>query len=220
VSPLARRNRDTRPLAHYSARTAFDGSGGGRMRLNPLETSPHGETLLAVVLGALLATISGVAANQFEAFFRRRERERAAALLFGEVLSTLRVILEGAERSRHIGVAYGPVTRRMLHAARREIDIYDRNREGLLDLRESRLRVELHALVVRIAMPLDGVIDSFTDPNGAEDETRDLGFEFMIESLSAVPAMVARLGRIAGHRFDHYDNITRPGGVANLGPMG
>ena len=78
--------------------------------------------------GALLATVSGIAANQLEAFFRRRERERAAALLFGEVLSTLRVILEGAERTRHVGVAYGPVTRRMLHAARREIDIYERNR--------------------------------------------------------------------------------------------
>src|SRR5271155_3967550 len=175
------------------------------MRLNPLETSPHGDTIVAVVVGALLATVSGVAANQLEAFFRRRERERAAALLFGEVLSSLRVILEGAERTRHIGVAYGPVTRRMLHAARREIDIYDRNREGLLDLRDSRLRVELHALVVRIAMPLDGVIDSLTDLDASEDEARDLGFEFMVQSLGAVSPIVARLGKIAGHRFDHYD---------------
>ena len=110
------------------------------MRLNPLEMSPHGETLVAVVVGALLATVSGIAANQLEAFFRRREREKAAALLFGEVLSSLRVILEGAERTRRIGRPYGPVTRRMLHAARREIDIYDRNRENLLDLREATLR--------------------------------------------------------------------------------
>jgi hypothetical protein len=189
------------------------------MRVNPLETSPHGDTLVAVVVGALLATLSGVAANQLEGFFRRRERERAAALLFGEVLSSLRVILEGAERTRHIGVAYGPVTRRMLHAARREIDIYERNRESLLDLRESGLRVELHALMVRLAMPLDGVIDSFTDAGGSDDQARDLGFEFMVETLGSIPPMVARLGRIAGHRFDHYDRITRPGGVGSMGPM-
>jgi hypothetical protein len=189
------------------------------MRLNPFESSPHGDTLIAVVVGALLATVSGVVANQMEAFFRRRERERAAALLFGEVFSTLRVILEGAERTRHVGAPYGPVTRRMLHAARREIDIYERNREALLDLREAKLRVELHALMVRIAMPLDGVIDSFGDPNVSDDEARNLGFEFMIESVSAVPGMVARLGRIAGHRFEHYDRITQPGGVASQGPM-
>src|ERR1700677_2064093 len=155
------------------------------MRLNPLEMSPHGETLVAVVVGALLATVSGIAANQLEAFFRRREREKAAALLFGEVLSSLRVILEGAERTRRIGRPYGPVTRRMLHAARREIDIYDRNRENLLDLREAKLRVDLHALMVRIAMPLDGVIDSFADPDGSDDEARDVGFDFLIETLDA-----------------------------------
>jgi hypothetical protein len=189
------------------------------MRLNPLETSPHGDTLVAIVLGALLATVSGVIANQLEAFFRRRERERAAALLFGEVLSTVRVILEGAERTRHVGAPYGPVTRRMLHAARREIDIYERNREGLLDLREARLRVELHALMVRLAMPLDGVLDSLADPSTGEDEARDRGFEFMVETLGAVPAMVARLGKTAGHQFDHYDRITQPGGAASLGPL-
>ena len=154
------------------------------MRLGLPELSPHSETLAAVVLGALVATVSGVFANQLEAFFRRRERERAAALLFGEVLSTLRVILEGAERVRHVGQHYGPVTRRMLHAARREIDIYDRNREALLDLHDAKLRVDMHALVVRIAMPLDGVIDSFLTPNEAEEETRNIGFDFMTETLA------------------------------------
>jgi len=183
------------------------------MRLNAFDLSPHGETLVAVVVGALLATISGVVANQLEAHFRRRDRERTAALLFGEVLSTLRVILEGAEQSRHVGEPYGPFTRRLLHAARREVDIYERNRESLLDLRDAGLRVDVHASMVRIAMPLDGVIDSINNPGDADDEARDRGFHFILESLAPLQALVARLGRIAGHRFEqHYDRIPRPGG--------
>jgi hypothetical protein len=179
------------------------------LRLNPLELSPHGETLVAVVVGALLATISGLAANQLEAHFRRRERERTAALLFGETLSGLRVLLEGADRARRIGEAYGPFTLRMLHAARREIDIYERNRESLLDLRNATLRVDVHVLMVSIAMPLDGVIDSIVHPGGADDRARDQAFSFILDNLADLRPLVARLGVIARHRFDDFDRISR-----------
>ncbi len=181
------------------------------MRLEFPEFSHQNETLVAVVLGALLATISGVIANQLEAFLRRRERERSAALLFGEVLSTLRVILENAESIRHIGEPYGPVTRRMLHAARREIDIYDRNREALVDLRDAGLRVEMHSLIVRIAMPLDGLIDSLATSDGADDEARDNAMGFIRDTLRGLPNLVTRLGGIARHNFNHFDRVTRPG---------
>ncbi|MDB5483556.1 MAG: hypothetical protein JWO83_4609 [Caulobacteraceae bacterium] len=179
------------------------------MRLNPFDLSPHGETLVAVVVGALLATISGVAANQLEAYFRRRDRERTAALLFGEVLSGLRVLLEGADRARRIGEPYGPFTLRMLHAARREIDIYERNRESLLDLRNAALRVDVHVMMVTIAMPLDGIIDSIVNPGSADDQTRDEAFSFIIDGLAALPPLVARLGKIARHRFEDFDRIPR-----------
>ncbi len=180
------------------------------MRLEFPEFSHQNETLVAIVLGALLATISGVIANQLETFFRRRERERSAALLFGELLSTLRVILENAESVRHIGEPYGPVTRRMLHAARREMDIYDRNREALVDLRDAGLRVEMHTLMVRIAMPLDGMIDSLATADGGGDE-RDSAMGFIKDTLRGLPSLVTRLGVIARHNFKHYDRVTRPG---------
>jgi hypothetical protein len=169
---------------------------------------------VAVVLGALLATISGVVGNQLEALMRRRERERSAALLFGEVLSTLRVLLEGAADFRRRDPPYGFVTRRMLRAARREIDIYERNRESLVDLRDARLRTDVHALSLRIAMPLDGVLDSFAGAEGggagldgeaSGDEARDRGFAFMMTNVDQIPGLVARLGRIARHSFDHFE---------------
>ncbi len=179
------------------------------MRLNPLELSPHGETLAAVVVGALLATVSGLVANQVEAYFRRRDRERTAALLFGETLSGLRVLLEGADRVRGIGEPYGPFTLRLLRAARRELDIYERNRESLLDLRDATLRVDVHVLMVTIAMPLDGMIDSIVNLGATDDQARDQAFSFIIDSVAALPPLVERLGRIARHRFDDFDRIPR-----------
>jgi hypothetical protein len=179
------------------------------VRLNPFEMSPHGDTLVAVFVGALLATVSGLAANQLEAYFRRRDRERTAALLFGETLSGLRVLLEGADRARGIGEPYGPFTLRLLHAARRELDIYERNRESLLDLRNAALRVDVHVLMVTIAMPLDGMIDSIVNPGAADDQTRDQAFAFIMDGVAALPPLVARLGKIARHRFDDFDRIPR-----------
>ncbi len=170
----------------------------------------HGGAFIPLVLGAFLATVSGVIANLSEAYIRRRERERSAALLLGEVLSTLRLLLEGADEARGRAPRYGPVTRRMLQAARREMDIYDRNREALIDLREARLRADLHRAAVRISMPLDGILDSLPAADGDEnDATRDRGFAFMMMNVDQIPALVARLGKLCGHSFDHFNDMPR-----------
>ena len=94
-------------------------------------------TLIAVVLGAILATIGGFSATVLERYLDKRERERNSALFFGEVLSTLAIIVRFADETKKIGEPYGPVTMRMLRSARSELDIYDRNRETLFDLRDA-----------------------------------------------------------------------------------
>ena len=179
------------------------------MRLESFEFVPHSDTLLAVVAGALLATLSGIVATQVESFFRRRQRERDAALLFGELLATLGVLLTAAADTRGVGDPYGPITLRMLRAGRREIDIYDRNRESLYDLRDGALRVEIHSLVVRMTMPLDGILDSAGEPAEALRAARDQGFGFLTETAGQIPALVTRLGRLARHSFDGYDDAVR-----------
>ena len=55
-------------------------------------------TLWAVGIGAVLATVGGFAATRIEEVFRRRERERGAALLFGELLSTIELVAQFAGR--------------------------------------------------------------------------------------------------------------------------
>jgi len=182
------------------------------LRLSELASNAHAETLAAVTLGAVVATVSGVVANMFEARARARERERAAAVLVGEAMAAMRTILEAAMRSMTVGERYGPVTRRMLIAARGELDLYERNRELLLDLRDAQLRADLHSLMLRLAMPLDGVIASLNEVAPAtHPDARDQGMEFLRETLTKIPALLERLGRVSGRRFDNYDDVFRPG---------
>ena len=180
------------------------------LNLRELAGGAHAETLAAVTLGAVVATVSGVVANMWEARVRQGQRERAAALLIGEAISTMYAILQGALRSMSVGERFGAVTRRMLLSARRELDIYERNREMFIDLRDAKLRVELHSLMVRIAMPLDGVIASLEYNDQANADARERGVEFLAETLTKMPPMLKRLSRVAGRDFDSYEGIFFP----------
>jgi hypothetical protein len=89
-------------------------------------------TLMAVILGAVLATIGGFVATATERYLDKRERERNAALFFGEILSTLMVILAFADDTKKVGDPYGPITIRMLRSARRDRYLRSQSREPLL----------------------------------------------------------------------------------------
>jgi len=175
------------------------------MKLDNLDFTPHADTLVAVVLGALLATLSGFAATLLESAFKRRERERDAALFFGELLSTLNVILDAVVAAHGRGQPYGPFTMRMLRVARRELDIYDRNREGLSELRDGLLRTAVHSLIVRMSIPIDSLLEN----TEAADEDRDVGFSFLVEGCAEIGPLVERLGKLARHSFAGYAETAR-----------
>jgi hypothetical protein len=189
-------------------------------------------TLWAVFVGAILATIGGFTATQLEWYFERKRREKNAALFFGEVLSTLAILIRMAQSTRGRGDPYGPVTSRMLRAARREIDIYDRNRESLLDLRDAEIRARIHTLVLRITMPLDGIFDATQemgtlqaqirapglDEQGRKDiearmaiidGARNVGFDFAVETGEQLMETVKQLEPLAGVSFDNIESIVR-----------
>jgi hypothetical protein len=188
-------------------------------------------TLLAVVLGAILATIGGFVATTTERYLDKRERERNAALFFGEVLSTLIVILVFADDSKKIGDPYGPVTMRLLRSARREIDIYDRNRESLFYLGSGELRAMIQTLVIRLGMALDNIIElaqeidslrlqlKITERSGerediesriARNETRREGaYGFIQETSGQLGGAVAGLEPLAGQSFDRVRKVAR-----------
>jgi hypothetical protein len=183
------------------------------------------ETLWAVVVGAILATAGGFAATRLEELVRRRERERSAALLFGEILSALELIAEFANAARERGDPYGTLTMRLLRAVRRETEVYDRNRESLYDLRDAKLRVQIHTLMVRVTLALEGVFDATSQIAMAQDAAVALGpddparaeamarvdalvadrqaaFDFAMESVSKTKPIISVLRPLAKQTFD------------------
>jgi hypothetical protein len=159
-------------------------------------------TVWQVFLGAILATIGGFAATQIEWYFDRKRRERDAALLFGELLTTLSVIIALAHRTHGIGDPFGPITVRMLRSAKRELDIYERNRERLYDMRDARLRANVHTLVLRINTPLDGMFDAHEEIAKLESQMRSPKI-----SPEHRDEMQARIERLKQNRIGSYEAI-------------
>src|ERR1700743_3757811 len=165
-----------------------------------LESSASADTLSAVVIGAVLATIGGFIATQLEAIMRRREREHSAALLFGEILSVVELLMELAVQAKGVGEPYGPMTLRLIRAMSREIDIYERNREVLYELRDSGIRARIHTTVVRMRASLDGLIDF-----SAEIRDVDLDLLGMAPDHPARADLTARLADLAQRRDGSFD---------------
>jgi hypothetical protein len=186
-------------------------------------------TLLAVILGAVLATIGGFIATIFERYLDKRERERNAALFFGEILSSLLIILRFADDTKKIGDPYGPVTMRMLRSARSELAVYERNRESLFDLRDAELRARIQTLLIRMSMPIDGVIDASDDIKALKEKLRDMaggearleveehiregetrreqGYQFIHQTAEGLKGAIAGLEPLAGQKFDRLERV-------------
>jgi len=184
------------------------------------------DTVWAVVLGAVLATLGGFVATQLEGYFRRRERERGSALLFGELLTVIALLLKMADESRSRGEPYGPLTMRLLRGVQRETETYDRNRESLYDLRDGTLRARIHTLMVRITLTIEGVFEahdalallkSAGDPIDADakvraaamDASRQGSFDFLIETSSQLAPLVAVLQPLSKQPIGDHEAIAR-----------
>ena len=193
------------------------------------DASSSQSALWAVILGALLATVGGFAATQMERIVEHRRRERNAALFFGELLTTLQIILRFTKTTHGRGDPYGPITLRMLGSAGKEIQIYDRNRESLFDLRHAHLRARIQTLVIRMTMPIESVFDTSNEIRnyqmqikgeiGPDTRTemenrivslraqRDGAFEFIMDLAAEIPAIVNDLKPLAGHDFRNADEV-------------
>jgi hypothetical protein len=181
-------------------------------------------TVGAIVLGSILATVGALAATQIEWRFERRRREQQAALFFGEVLSTLLVILGISRRVKGIGDPYGPITMRMLRQAQQEIGIYERNRENLYSLRNAEIRARIHTYVLRISSPINGIFDTTEEiragqaqlraPQLAQEEREEVeerirrllemregAWEFMEGTAAEIQILVKDLEPVARHSF-------------------
>ncbi|HUO88913.1 MAG TPA: hypothetical protein VMU08_07050 [Rhizomicrobium sp.] len=203
------------------------------MALKPedLDFISNFSTLWAVVLGAVLATLGGFVATQMEWFLEQRRRERNAALFFGEVLSTLNILLGFAANATKIGDPYGPVTLRLFRSVLGEVEIYNRNRETLYDLKNVELRTRIHTLVLRVNMAVDGIFDTTNTiaaiqreiESGASPEERDKlekriaalnesrqgSYEFVLENAEQIKGVIRALEPIAHFSAEDIEKAVR-----------
>lgn len=173
-----------------------------------MHIDPNDETLLGVIIGAVLASLGGLVSGRFEQHLRRREREQSAAQLFGEILAGLNLILRLAGEARGRGEPYGAITIRFLKAAERETQIYERNRETLFDVSDTRLRTETHILLLQIILTLDAFFEVMQGMAGAattSEDPRDGPFNFLMELHALIPPQLAAYEKIARQTFDAHD---------------
>ena len=190
-------------------------------------------TMGALVAGAALATVGGLISNQLEHRFDTRRRERQAALFFGEIMALLGVTVAAAHRARGVGDPYGPVTLRLLRMIHRELDVYDRNRERLFELRDPALRARIHTTLLRTTMGVEGALEFATDVGEIETELttdadmpasrrehllarqtelsrrRDGSFDFLVEASEQGAKLIKELEPIARVDFATLVKATR-----------
>ena len=135
----------------------------------------------------------------------RREREADTALVFGELLHALALQIAVLRAAHARGDPFGPVTIRMARSVRREIEIYDRNRERLFHVRDAKLRPQASAIMARLTFALDRVLDA-TEALASRpldvDQTelmlgRDQAFGFLVDCASELPDLVERFAALA-----------------------
>jgi len=183
---------------------------------SPFDAVENASTLTGVVVGAVVATLGSFAASWWERRLLRREREADAALVFGELLRTLSLQISVLRAAHAHGEPFGPITIRMARALRREVEIYDRNRERLYTVRDAGLRPHTSALMARLTFALDRVLDN-TEALAAQSSEaeraelalgREQAFEFLVECSGELPALVARFAALAGSRLADFDLAT------------
>jgi hypothetical protein len=179
----------------------------------PFDAVSNASTLVGVVVGAVVATLGSFAASWYERRLLRREREADAALVFAEILRTLSLQISVLRAAHARGDPFGSITIRMARAVRREVDIYDRNRERLFVVRDANLRPRTNALLARITFAVDRVLDN-TDalagrPSDTEREElmagRAQAFEFLADSADELPGVIEQLAALANTRLAEFD---------------
>jgi len=148
-------------------------------------------------------------------------------------MSLLGVTVGSATRARAIGDPYGPVTMRLLRMIRRELDVYDRNRERLFELKDPALRARIHITLLRTMMGVEGALESAAEVSQIQTELqinaamppeqrshmegrladqcrlRDGGFDFLVQASDQASKLTKELEPIARVDFDTLVKATQ-----------
>lgn len=185
------------------------------------------DTLLAVIVGACLATGGALVAEIIQDRLGRRRKQRDSARFFGEIITSLDQLFDQALASRTQGDSWGSYTVRLFDVARVEAETYIRNRERLFDIGDMNLRFAIHGHILRFSLPIADLVDRSHKIAALQDrleeeseglsETarkaiegrierlssyRDGGFAIAAEQRAESAKVLAQLEQIAGTRFE------------------
>ena len=117
-------------------------------------------TLIAVFIGAILATGGALVAEIIQERMNRKRNERDAARFFGDILLSIDQIISFAFHSQTIGDPWGTLTIRLYKTALKEANVYERNRERLFDITDMHLRSKIHKHFLTETFPIDALIEN------------------------------------------------------------
>jgi len=130
------------------------------MRQSTFDFLGNLDTLLAVFIGAVLATGGALLAEIIQERTNRKRLERDAARFFGDILVSIDRILDFAFRSQTIGDKWGGVTIRLFKTALKEAEVYERTRERLFDISDMELRGRIHSHFLTETFPIEAMIEN------------------------------------------------------------
>lgn len=142
------------------------------MRQSVFDYIDNLDTLLAVIVGAVLATGGAMVAELVQDRLGQKRKERDAARFFGEILATVDRIIDRAIASMAIGERWGDVTLRLFRTALNEAAIYERNRERLFELRDMQLRQDIHLHFLTEMVPLVALNENSREIAALEKELK------------------------------------------------
>ena len=142
------------------------------MRQSVFDFIDNLDTLLAVIIGAVLATGGAMIAELVQDRLGQKRKARDAARFFGEILSSVDRILDRAIASMELGERWGDVTLRLFRTALNEAAIYERNRERLFELRDMDLRTDIHIHFLTEMVPLVALNEDSGDIAAIEKELK------------------------------------------------
>jgi hypothetical protein len=136
-------------------------------------TSAAGAQFFAMLLGAFLASLGGFSVAWVLDRMERKRQERSIALVCLDLLTSLSVMTNLARDARGRGEPYGPLTMRLIQGCRRDLEVYERNRERIADIADPAVRSQIYTCMVRVTMAIEGVLAETEVLAGVNDAIED-----------------------------------------------
>lgn len=116
-------------------------------------------TLIAIFIGAILATMGALFADLYREKGQRKRRERDAAKGFGQILASIISMMRFTIRSQSIGTPWGPLTVRFLQLCLKQGEWFEENLNLLFDIEDVFLRHKIRTYTGALLYPVQSMVD-------------------------------------------------------------